>query len=78
MLNFRSFALAAGGIAIFAAAAALTVSLTVVAGAVLSASLLARMMMAGRAPQPVYARAKTASRREMRVWNDGRGTIIDL
>jgi hypothetical protein len=28
--------------------------------------------------KPAPVRAKTNSQREMRIWNDGRGTIIDL
>lgn len=75
MQNLRSVAIAAAGIVVLAIAAAFTVSLTLIAGAVLT--LAARMLTARPKKAPVYAKAK-AQGREMRVWNDGRGTIIDL
>ena len=78
MSSFRSIALAAGGVAVLAVAAAFTVSLTIVAGTVVAMSLLARSLMPRRQDAKVYARAKAAGQDKMRVWNDGRGTIIDL
>ncbi|MBV2184512.1 MAG: hypothetical protein KUL88_08240 [Rhizobium sp.] len=77
MQNLRSVAIAAAGIVVLAIAAAFTVSLTLIAGAVLTLTLAARMLTARSKKAPVYAKAK-AQGREMRVWNDGRGTIIDL
>lgn len=79
MQNLRSVAIAAAGIVVLAIAAAFTVSLTLIAGAVLTLSLAYRMLTARTKAAPVYARASAKSgEREMRVWNDGRGTIIDL
>ncbi|MHA7971209.1 hypothetical protein [Rhizobium terricola] len=77
MQNLRSVALGITGIAVLALAAAFTVSLTLIAGAVLTLSLAARMLSPKRKAAPVYAKANKR-RDEMRVWNDGRGTIIDL
>jgi predicted phage tail protein len=77
MQNLRSVALGITGIAVLALAAAFTVSLTLIAGAVLTLSLAARMLSPKRKTAPVYAKANKR-RDEMRVWNDGRGTIIDL
>jgi hypothetical protein len=39
-------------------------------------SLGVRMLMGRTKRAPVYAKAKR--REELRVWNDGKGTIIDL
>ncbi len=79
MQNLRSVALGLAGIVVIAAAAAFTVSLTLIAGAVLTLSLAYRMLTARTKPAPVYAKAgKKSGEREMRIWNDGRGTIIDL
>lgn len=81
MQNLRSVALGLAGIVVIAAAAAFTVSLTLIAGAVLTLSLAYRMLTARAkaAAAPVYAKAgKKSGEREMRIWNDGRGTIIDL
>lgn len=79
MQNLRSVALGLAGIVVIAAAAAFTVSLTLIAGAVLTLSLGYRMLTARTKAAPVYAKTNRKSgEREMRVWNDGRGTIIDL
>lgn len=78
MSNFRSIALAVGGVAVIAAAAVFTLSLTLVAGAIVTASLFARMLSGRRQEQRAYARADNTGKTEMRIWNDGRGTIIDL
>lgn len=78
MQSLRSIALAAGGVAILASAAVFTLSLTVLAGGILTMSLIARMLMNRAKTSPVYARAKRPQEKTMRVWNDGRGTIIDL
>lgn len=79
MQNFRSLAIAAAGIVVLAIAAVFTVSLTLIAGAVLTLTLAARMLTLRPKKAPVYARAKAQGQaREIRVWNDGRGTIIDL
>ncbi|HCL65819.1 MAG TPA: hypothetical protein DIC56_13470 [Rhizobium sp.] len=77
MQNLRSVGLALAGISVLAVAAVFTVSLTLIAGVVLTLSMVARMFSMRTKSAPAYARAKTQGR-EMRVWNDGRGTIIDL
>lgn len=75
MQNLRTIGLALAGISVFAVAAIFTISLTLVVGAILTVSLAARMLSSRAKPTPVYAKAK---HHEMRIWNDGRGTIIDL
>ena len=74
MKNIRSLFLAAAGVAIFAGLALLTVSLTLVFGVILTAFLAVRVLSTRAKPVPVRAK----SSKPMRVWNDGRGTIIDL
>jgi hypothetical protein len=68
MHNIRVFFVIVSAIALFAMAALLTASLTVAFAGILA------VLSIGRA---VPVRAKT-DKREMHVWNDGRGTIIDL
>lgn len=75
MHNLRSVAIALIGLALFAAAAVVTVSLTLLAGTVLTMVLAARMLSLRSKPVPVRAKPQA---QPMRVWNDGRGTIIDL
>ena len=65
MQNIRSAAYAIAGLAFVGIAAAFAVSLTLVIGALLTVTLA-----------PVYAKAKRSE--GVRVWNDGKGTIIDL
>ena len=50
--------------------------ITLVIGALLTVTLGARMLMGKTKRAPVYAKAKR--REDLRVWNDGKGTIIDL
>ena len=76
MQNFRSAVIALAGLAFIGLAAAFAVSLTLVIGALLTVSLGARMLMGRSKRAPVYAKAKR--REDLRVWNDGKGTIIDL
>ncbi len=76
MQNFRSAVIALAGLAFVCLAAAFAVSLTIVIGALLTVSLGARMLMGRTKRAPVYAKAKR--REDLRVWNDGKGTIIDL
>ncbi|MGF0539852.1 hypothetical protein ACQQ2Q_17770 [Agrobacterium sp. ES01] len=78
MQSLRSIAFAIGGIAILAAAAVFTMSLTLLVGAVLTASLIARMVATRVKPAPVRVRANRRNQDNMRVWDDGRGKIIDL
>ncbi|MBX9470189.1 MAG: hypothetical protein KL839_21105 [Rhizobium sp.] len=76
MQNIRSAAYAIAGLAFVGLAAAFAVSLTLVIGALLTVTLGARMLMGKTKRAPVYAKAKR--RADMRVWDDGKGTIIDL
>ena len=75
MQNIRTFFLAMTGFAVLATVVVLTASLTLAVGAILSVALLGRAMSMKLKPVPV--RAKTRQD-DMRVWNDGRVTIIDL
>nr|WP_250812394.1 hypothetical protein [Neorhizobium tomejilense] len=75
MQNIRVFFVIISAIAVLAMAALLTASLTVAFTGILAVLSIGRALSARLKPVPV--RAKT-NKREMRVWNDGRGTIIDL
>ncbi len=75
MHNIRVFFVIVSAIALFAMAALLTASLTVAFAGILTVLSIGRAVSARLKPVPV--RAKTG-KREMHVWNDGRGTIIDL
>jgi hypothetical protein len=75
MQNIRVFFVIISAIAVLAMAALLTASLTVAFAGILTVLSMGRALSARLKPVPV--RAKT-NKREMRVWNDGRGTIIDL
>lgn len=81
MQNIRAFFVIVSAIALLAMAALLTASLTVAFAGILALLSIGRALSARLKPVPVRARthkgAKT-NQREMRVWNDGRGTIIDL
>ncbi|NBB49626.1 hypothetical protein GVN24_15195 [Rhizobium sp. CRIBSB] len=76
MQSLRSAVIALAGLAFVGLAAAFAVSLTLVVGAFLTVTLGARILMGKTKRAPVYARAKR--REDPRVWNDGKGTIIDL
>ncbi|CAD7048163.1 hypothetical protein REJC140_01345 [Pseudorhizobium endolithicum] len=75
MQNIRSFVLFTTGIALFTLAALLTASLTVAFAGILGVLAAGRLLSARLKPVPVRAKAR---KEDMRVWNDGRGTIIDL
>ncbi len=76
MQGIRSFFIAASGIAILAMAALFTASVTVAFIGVLAAISAARLLSARLKPVPISV--KRRNRHDMRVWNDGKGTIIDL
>ncbi|WP_144578322.1 hypothetical protein [Agrobacterium sp. DE0009] len=76
MQGIRSFFIAASGIAILAMAALFTASLTVAFIGVLAVISAARILTVRLKPAPIPV--KTRNQRDMRVWNDGKGTIIDL
>jgi hypothetical protein len=75
MQNIRAFFIIISAIAVLATAALLTASLAVAFAGILAILSIGRAFSQRLKPVPV--RTKT-SPREMRVWNDGRGTIIDL
>jgi uncharacterized membrane protein len=76
MQNIRTVFLVLAGITVFAGAALFAVSLTLAVGGILTVLMVGRALSLRMKPVPV--RAKTTREREMRIWNDGRGTIIDL
>ncbi|MAY62694.1 MAG: hypothetical protein CML29_10820 [Rhizobiales bacterium] len=70
-----SIALAAFALASFAAVSVIAFA----ALATLTLAGTARTMLQRPAPQPAYARTRPQhDERITRVWNDGRGTIIDM
>ena len=75
MQNIRAFLVITSAIAILAAAALLTASLTVAFAGILAILSVGRALSQRMKPVPVRTKAPE---RDMRVWNDGRGTIIDL
>lgn len=75
MQNIRSFVLFTSGVALFALAALLTASLTVAFAGILGVLAAGRLLSARLKPVPIKAKE---GKSDMRVWNDGRGTIIDL
>ena len=76
MQGIRSFFIAASGIAILAMADLFTASLTVAFIGVLAVLSAGRLLSARLRPAPIPV--KPRNQRDMRVWNDGKGTIIDL
>jgi hypothetical protein len=79
MQSIRSVLFTASAIAITFAAFVLTASLAlalagIAAVVVIGSAIAARF---NGKPAPAHARA-AGQQREMRIWNDGRGTIIDL
>jgi len=75
MQNIRSFFVIATAIALLAAAALLTASLTIAFMGTLAILSIGKMLSSKLKPVPVRAKNK---QNDMRVWNDGRGTIIDM
>jgi hypothetical protein len=76
MHNMRSGFLALAGITAFTGLALVTVSLTLAVGGIITALVIGRAISLRMKPAPV--RSKASRQQEMRIWNDGRGTIIDL
>jgi len=75
MNNIRSLFLGLASIAVIVGSMFLAASLLAVVAGVAAVSLIVRAMMPAPKRAPVYARA--CRKDGMRVWNDGRGTIID-
>ncbi|MBD9374593.1 hypothetical protein IB238_18375 [Rhizobium sp. ARZ01] len=82
MQSIRSIFLAAIAIVIAAATFVFAASLGLALAGIASVVMLGSWVSARLQPAPVrakvYARANKPGQREPRVWNDGRGTIIDL
>ena len=80
MNTLRSLTFGFIGIAVIVATMMLTASVMVVFAGFAALSLIARALIPAAKKKPVYASARKPSDKsgEMRIWNDGRGTIIDL
>lgn len=74
MQNIRALFLGLVGIAAVTALVVLTASITLAFAGMLAVFTAVRALTPRLKPVPVRARS---SKRDMRVWNDGRGTIID-
>jgi hypothetical protein len=75
MQNIRSFFIIVTAIALLAAAALLTASLTIALMGTLAILSIGKALSSKLKPVPARAKNKQS---DMRVWNDGRGTIIDM
>ncbi|XUY26554.1 hypothetical protein RMR21_013380 [Agrobacterium sp. rho-8.1] len=78
MQGIRTFFFAASSIAILALAALFTASLTVALVGTLAVLSAARLLSSRLKPAPIPVKPHQREEQSMRVWNDGRGTIIDL
>ncbi|CAN7326873.1 hypothetical protein LJR255_001755 [Pararhizobium sp. LjRoot255] len=81
MQSIRSLLLTAAGIAFMLMALVFTASLGLALAGIAAVLFAGSTIYARLSPKPVRATANRASgldRREPRIWNDGRGTIIDL
>lgn len=76
MQALRTFFIAVAAISVMAVTTVLTMSLAVVLLAVVATGSIIRMISQKTNPLPMPASAK--SKHEPRIWNDGKGTIIDL
>lgn len=77
MQNIRAFLYGLVGIAAIGILVMLTASLTLAFAGMLAVFTVVKALSHRPKPAPVRARAK-GQQSDMRVWNDGRGTIIDL
>jgi hypothetical protein len=83
MRSLRSFLLTLGGLTFVAVAALFTASIGLAIAGAISVLLFGQWLSSflNSAPKPVRAYARPQSRREqerLRIWNDGKGTIIDM
>jgi hypothetical protein len=79
MQNIRALFLGLAGIAAITAIVVLTASITLAFAAMLAVFTAVKALSLRPKPVPVRAKASTGNKQDtMRVWNDGRGTIIDL
>lgn len=77
MQSIPSLLLTVAGIAALSLFGLAALSLFMVFAGILSATILARAIMPKPKQAPIYAEARNG-RRVTRVWNDGKGTIIDM
>ena len=79
MQSVRSFFFTLSGVTLVAILALFTASLTIAFAGILSVLMIARALTAKLKPVPVRAKSRhQQQQQQMRVWNDGRGTIIDM
>jgi hypothetical protein len=79
MQNIRALFLGLAGIAAITTLVVLTASITLAFAAMLAVFTAVKALSLRPKPVPVRAKASTGNKQDtMRVWNDGRGTIIDL
>ncbi len=82
MQSIRNLFLTAAGIAFTVMAFVFTASLGLALLGIASVVMIGTMIAARLAPRPVRATvnrtANGRTQREPRIWNDGRGTIIDM
>lgn len=78
MQGIRTFFIAASSIAVLALVALFTASLTVAFVGVLAVISVVRLASARLKPAPIPVKPRRDEPQNMRIWNDGRGTIIDL
>jgi hypothetical protein len=77
MQGITSVLLTVAGIAVLSFFGFVALSLFMVFAGILSMTLMARAVMREPKRAPVYAETGKG-RRVTRVWNDGKGTIIDM
>ncbi|MCX8999528.1 hypothetical protein NOF55_20695 [Rhizobiaceae bacterium BDR2-2] len=75
MNSIRSLFLGLLSIAVIAGTVLLTASFVALMAGLAAVTLIARALIPANRRAPIYARARKSD--EIRVWNDGRGTIID-
>ncbi|MDO9416614.1 hypothetical protein [Pararhizobium sp.] len=81
MQSIRSVIFTAAGIALAVAGFVFAASLGLALAGVLAVLMVGSSLAARFSPRPVHATVHGEARpsgRDMRVWNDGRGTIIDM
>lgn len=87
MKSLRSFLFTLGGLTFVAVAALFTASIALAVAGTVTVLLLGQWlagMLSGSQPQPAraYARTRRTTAEQhaeaLRIWNDGKGTIIDM
>jgi hypothetical protein len=79
MQNIRAILLTVAGVALVGLTFVFAASLTVAFTGILALVMIGRAISLRLKPAPVHARTtKGREQEQMRIWNDGRGTIIDL